>query len=130
MKAGEDARGVRSEGPRKLGLCVLCGLPAAGKSTLARALSHRLRRVPSAAGYGRSGAGPWASSPMMTSCRTRSSRRRTHWSVRRGRGLDCRRKGKRASSAVEALNNTQCGTWVPDRGETAVRGEWSWFNAE
>ncbi|XP_010951264.1 L-seryl-tRNA(Sec) kinase [Camelus ferus] len=44
MKAGEDARGVRSEGPRKLGLCVLCGLPAAGKSTLARALSHRLRQ--------------------------------------------------------------------------------------
>lgn len=43
MKAGEDARGARGEGPRKLGLCVLCGLPAAGKSTFARALSHQLR---------------------------------------------------------------------------------------
>ena len=28
----------------KLGLCVLCGLPAAGKSTFARALALRLRR--------------------------------------------------------------------------------------
>lgn len=44
MKAGEDARGARGEGPRKLGLCVLCGLPAAGKSTFARALSQRLRQ--------------------------------------------------------------------------------------
>ncbi|XP_019795731.1 L-seryl-tRNA(Sec) kinase isoform X3 [Tursiops truncatus] len=44
MKAGEDARGARSEKPKKLGLCVLCGLPAAGKSTFARALSHRLRQ--------------------------------------------------------------------------------------
>lgn len=43
MKAGEDARGARGEGPRKLGLCVLCGLPAAGKSTFARALSRHLR---------------------------------------------------------------------------------------
>uniref|UniRef100_A0A673T8H0 Phosphoseryl-tRNA kinase n=1 Tax=Suricata suricatta TaxID=37032 RepID=A0A673T8H0_SURSU len=43
MKTAEDARGVHSEGPRKLGLCLLCGLPAAGKSTFARALSHRLR---------------------------------------------------------------------------------------
>lgn len=32
------------EGPRRPGLCVLCGLPAAGKSTLARALAQRLRR--------------------------------------------------------------------------------------
>ncbi|XP_070288146.1 L-seryl-tRNA(Sec) kinase [Myotis yumanensis] len=44
MEAGEDARAARGEGPRPLGLCVLCGLPAAGKSTLARALAHRLRR--------------------------------------------------------------------------------------
>ncbi|XP_054585083.1 L-seryl-tRNA(Sec) kinase isoform X4 [Eptesicus fuscus] len=44
MEAGEDARAARGEGPRRLGLCVLCGLPAAGKSTLARALSHQLRR--------------------------------------------------------------------------------------
>lgn len=44
MKAAEDARAARGEGPRRLGLCVLCGLPAAGKSTLARALSHQLRR--------------------------------------------------------------------------------------
>ncbi|XP_004416463.1 PREDICTED: L-seryl-tRNA(Sec) kinase isoform X1 [Odobenus rosmarus divergens] len=43
MKTAEDARGARSEGPREIGLCLLCGLPAAGKSTLARALSHRLR---------------------------------------------------------------------------------------
>lgn len=46
MKGGEDARGARGEGPRKLGLCVLCGLPAAGKSTFARALSHQLRQEP------------------------------------------------------------------------------------
>ncbi|XP_014649560.1 PREDICTED: L-seryl-tRNA(Sec) kinase [Ceratotherium simum simum] len=44
MKTGEDARGEGSAGPRKLGLCVLCGLPAAGKSTFARALSHQLRQ--------------------------------------------------------------------------------------
>ena len=44
MKAGEDARGAHSEKPKKLGLCVLCGLPAAGKSTFARALSHSLRQ--------------------------------------------------------------------------------------
>ncbi|GAB5578856.1 L-seryl-tRNA(Sec) kinase isoform X1 [Prionailurus iriomotensis] len=44
MKTAEDARGVHAEGPRKLGLCLLCGLPAAGKSTFARALSPRLRQ--------------------------------------------------------------------------------------
>ncbi|XP_024411270.2 L-seryl-tRNA(Sec) kinase [Desmodus rotundus] len=44
MKPGGEARGARGEGPRKLGLCVLCGLPAAGKSTFARTLSHRLRQ--------------------------------------------------------------------------------------
>lgn len=44
MKTAEDASGARSEGPREVGLCLLCGLPAAGKSTLARALSHRLRQ--------------------------------------------------------------------------------------
>ncbi|XP_023493557.1 L-seryl-tRNA(Sec) kinase isoform X1 [Equus caballus] len=44
MKTGEDARGEGSTGPQKLGLCVLCGLPAAGKSTFARALSHRLQQ--------------------------------------------------------------------------------------
>ncbi|KAM8780310.1 L-seryl-tRNA(Sec) kinase-like [Rhynchonycteris naso] len=44
MKSGEDNRGARGGGPRKLGLCVLCGLPAAGKSTFARALSHQLQQ--------------------------------------------------------------------------------------
>ncbi|XP_032985905.1 L-seryl-tRNA(Sec) kinase isoform X3 [Rhinolophus ferrumequinum] len=44
MKNGADAGEARGEGPRKLGLCVLCGLPAAGKSTFARALSHQLRQ--------------------------------------------------------------------------------------
>ncbi|XP_032279241.1 L-seryl-tRNA(Sec) kinase isoform X1 [Phoca vitulina] len=44
MKTAEDARGARSEGPQEIGLCLLCGLPAAGKSTLAQALSHRLRQ--------------------------------------------------------------------------------------
>lgn len=44
MKTAEDARGVHGEGPRRLGLCLLCGLPAAGKSTFARALSPRLRQ--------------------------------------------------------------------------------------
>lgn len=44
MKTAEGARRVHSEGPRKLGLCLLCGLPAAGKSTFARALSQRLRQ--------------------------------------------------------------------------------------
>ncbi|XP_054974791.1 L-seryl-tRNA(Sec) kinase isoform X2 [Sorex araneus] len=43
MRTSEEPRGERAEGARKLGLCVLCGLPAAGKSTLARALAHRLR---------------------------------------------------------------------------------------
>ncbi|XP_037015132.2 L-seryl-tRNA(Sec) kinase [Artibeus jamaicensis] len=44
MKPGVEARGARGEEQRKLGLCVLCGLPAAGKSTFARALSLRLKR--------------------------------------------------------------------------------------
>ena len=44
MKPGGEARGARGEGPRKLGLCVLCGRPAAGKATCARPLSQRLRR--------------------------------------------------------------------------------------
>ncbi|XP_062070875.1 L-seryl-tRNA(Sec) kinase [Lepus europaeus] len=44
MKAAADVRGAGSQGPRKRALCVLCGLPAAGKSTLARALGQRLRR--------------------------------------------------------------------------------------
>ncbi|XP_007935094.2 L-seryl-tRNA(Sec) kinase [Orycteropus afer afer] len=44
MKAEQGARGTDIKEQRKLGLCVLCGLPAAGKSTFARALSHRLRQ--------------------------------------------------------------------------------------
>ncbi|XP_076982431.1 L-seryl-tRNA(Sec) kinase isoform X2 [Tamandua tetradactyla] len=44
MKASEDDGGRASQGLQKLGLCVLCGLPAAGKSTFARALGHRLRQ--------------------------------------------------------------------------------------
>uniref|UniRef100_A0A8C6DJR7 Phosphoseryl-tRNA kinase n=1 Tax=Moschus moschiferus TaxID=68415 RepID=A0A8C6DJR7_MOSMO len=44
MKMGEDVRGAHSEGPQKLVLCVLCGLPAAGKSTFARALRHQLQQ--------------------------------------------------------------------------------------
>ncbi|KAK2099117.1 hypothetical protein P7K49_024568, partial [Saguinus oedipus] len=44
MKTAENNRGTDSDGPRKRGLCVLCGLPAAGKSTFARALAHRLRQ--------------------------------------------------------------------------------------
>ncbi|EFB26180.1 hypothetical protein PANDA_021177, partial [Ailuropoda melanoleuca] len=43
MKTAEDDRGACSEGPREIGLCLLCGLPGAGKSTFARALSHQLR---------------------------------------------------------------------------------------
>lgn len=42
MKSDEDGGEARGAGAR--GLCVLCGLPAAGKSTLARALGQRLRR--------------------------------------------------------------------------------------
>ncbi|XP_040847914.1 L-seryl-tRNA(Sec) kinase isoform X2 [Ochotona curzoniae] len=38
------AQGAGSEGRPQRGVCVLCGLPAAGKSTLARALGQRLRR--------------------------------------------------------------------------------------
>ncbi|XP_017353377.1 L-seryl-tRNA(Sec) kinase isoform X1 [Cebus imitator] len=44
MKTAENTRGTGSDGPQKRGLCVLCGLPAAGKSTFARALAHRLRQ--------------------------------------------------------------------------------------
>lgn len=44
MKTAETTRGTGSDGPRKRVLCVLCGLPAAGKSTFARALAHRLRQ--------------------------------------------------------------------------------------
>lgn len=44
MKTAAGYGATRSDGQRKLGLCVLCGLPAAGKSTFARALALRLRR--------------------------------------------------------------------------------------
>lgn len=44
METGAGAGAARGEGPRGLALCVLCGLPAAGKSTLARALSRTLRQ--------------------------------------------------------------------------------------
>ncbi|XP_012877381.1 PREDICTED: L-seryl-tRNA(Sec) kinase [Dipodomys ordii] len=39
-----EARGTDREGPCTPGLCVLCGLPAAGKSTFARALARQLRQ--------------------------------------------------------------------------------------
>lgn len=44
MKSTAGYGATRSDGQPKLGLCVLCGLPAAGKSTFARALALRLRR--------------------------------------------------------------------------------------
>ncbi|XP_044521590.1 L-seryl-tRNA(Sec) kinase isoform X1 [Gracilinanus agilis] len=40
----EESGEAESEGGYQLGLCVLCGLPASGKSTLARSLSDQLRR--------------------------------------------------------------------------------------
>uniref|UniRef100_A0A250XZE7 L-seryl-tRNA(Sec) kinase n=1 Tax=Castor canadensis TaxID=51338 RepID=A0A250XZE7_CASCN len=44
MQTTGDTGGAGGEGPRELALCVLCGLPAAGKSTFARALGHQLRQ--------------------------------------------------------------------------------------
>uniref|UniRef100_A0A8I3PVN7 Phosphoseryl-tRNA kinase n=3 Tax=Canis lupus familiaris TaxID=9615 RepID=A0A8I3PVN7_CANLF len=44
MKTAQDAKGARGERPQRIGLCLICGLPAAGKSTLARGLRHRLRQ--------------------------------------------------------------------------------------
>lgn len=44
MKTAAARGATRRDGQPKLGLCVLCGLPAAGKSTFARALALRLRR--------------------------------------------------------------------------------------
>lgn len=44
MKTAQDAKGARGERPQRIGLCLVCGLPAAGKSTLARGLRHRLRQ--------------------------------------------------------------------------------------
>ncbi|XP_012925433.1 L-seryl-tRNA(Sec) kinase isoform X1 [Heterocephalus glaber] len=44
MNPAEDAKGTDAERPRKLGLCLLCGLPGAGKSTFARVLGHWLRQ--------------------------------------------------------------------------------------
>ncbi|XP_021023367.1 L-seryl-tRNA(Sec) kinase [Mus caroli] len=44
MKTAAGRGATRRGGQPKLGLCVLCGLPAAGKSTFARALALRLRR--------------------------------------------------------------------------------------
>ncbi|XP_006136158.2 L-seryl-tRNA(Sec) kinase [Pelodiscus sinensis] len=42
--AVSGAAPMAATGIRRLGVCVLCGLPAAGKSTLARALRDRLQR--------------------------------------------------------------------------------------
>ncbi|XP_062436106.1 L-seryl-tRNA(Sec) kinase isoform X2 [Rhea pennata] len=68
-------------GRRRVGLCVLCGLPAAGKSTLARALRHRLPRrqrwdcallpyddliPPQAFGPAAAEAGPAAQAPLLS----------------------------------------------------------------
>ncbi|XP_036051523.1 L-seryl-tRNA(Sec) kinase isoform X2 [Onychomys torridus] len=44
MKTAAGSGQVHVDGRPKLGLCVLCGLPAAGKSTFARALALRLRQ--------------------------------------------------------------------------------------
>ncbi|XP_041522402.1 L-seryl-tRNA(Sec) kinase isoform X2 [Microtus oregoni] len=44
MKTAAAAGEVSVDGRPKLALCVLCGLPAAGKSTFARALALRLRQ--------------------------------------------------------------------------------------
>ncbi|MBZ3869836.1 L-seryl-tRNA(Sec) kinase [Sciurus carolinensis] len=44
MKPAAGAQAPGGAGPRERGLCVLCGLPAAGKSTFARALGRRLRQ--------------------------------------------------------------------------------------
>lgn len=44
MKTAAAAGEVSVDGRPKLALCVLCGLPAAGKSTFARALTLRLRQ--------------------------------------------------------------------------------------
>lgn len=44
MKTAAAAGEVSVDPRPKLALCVLCGLPAAGKSTFARALALRLRR--------------------------------------------------------------------------------------
>ncbi|XP_027786016.1 L-seryl-tRNA(Sec) kinase [Marmota flaviventris] len=44
METAAGAQAAGSAGPRERGLCVLCGLPAAGKSTFARALGRRLRQ--------------------------------------------------------------------------------------
>uniref|UniRef100_A0A4X2LHE4 Phosphoseryl-tRNA kinase n=1 Tax=Vombatus ursinus TaxID=29139 RepID=A0A4X2LHE4_VOMUR len=44
MERGESPGETGSGGPIQLGFCVLCGLPGAGKSSLARSLSDQLRR--------------------------------------------------------------------------------------
>lgn len=44
MRTAAGYGATHSDGRPKLGLCVLCGLPAAGKSTFARALALRLQR--------------------------------------------------------------------------------------
>lgn len=47
LAAAEEQQQQRgSGGGARVGLCLLCGLPAAGKSTLARALSRRLPQRP------------------------------------------------------------------------------------
>ncbi|XP_067996556.1 L-seryl-tRNA(Sec) kinase [Melanerpes formicivorus] len=46
MAAAEEEEEAGSAGRARVGLCVLCGLPAAGKSTLARALRRQLPQRP------------------------------------------------------------------------------------
>lgn len=102
MKNGADAGEARGAGPRKLGLCVLCGLPAAGKSTFARALSHQLRRERGWA------VGVVAYDDIMPDAFLEEASARPLVSTR-GRGLDFANGRKCTSSSIYWL--------IPDVGE-------------
>lgn len=122
MKSGEDARGARGEGLRKLALCVLCGLPAAGKSTLARALSHQLRQEQNWA------VGVVAYDDVMPDAFLEEASARPLVGGE-GAGPRLRRRKEVRMLLPCALGDTGCGRGRPRRGGTAgVPGKWSWFN--
>jgi hypothetical protein len=123
MQTTGDTGGAGGEGPRELALCVLCGLPAAGKSTFARALGHQLRQERGWAVGVLSYDDVLPDAPLDGACARPpvSSRGGAAW----GRGTDgcCADCSERLLCARRCL----CGRWRPGRW-TDERWTRGWVN--